>query len=156
LVLSAGCYLYLTELDKTWHQRVTETRHVAGPTRVVERVVEKPVDRVVEKVVEKPVDRIVEKIVEKPVEKIIEKVIEKPAAADSKADEWAKFEAEYQAQMAHDDPLAAAELLHARARHLPAWGTEEPPGLKGLQADFAATALTRLKSWVDRRTAERR
>lgn len=44
----------------------------------VEKIVEKPVDRIVEKIVEKPVDRIVEKIVEKPVDRIVEKVVEKP------------------------------------------------------------------------------
>jgi predicted flap endonuclease-1-like 5' DNA nuclease len=43
------------------------------PPKVVEKVVEKPV----EKIVEKPVDRIVEKIVEKPVDRIVEKVVEK-------------------------------------------------------------------------------
>ncbi|MFN7983180.1 MAG: helix-hairpin-helix domain-containing protein [Vicinamibacterales bacterium] len=50
----------------------------ATPPKVVEKIVEKPVDRVVEKIVEKPVDRIVEKIVEKPVERIVEKIVEKP------------------------------------------------------------------------------
>ena len=51
-------------------------------TRVVEKIVEKPVEKVVEKIVEKPVEKIVEKIVEKvvekPVEKIVEKIVEKP------------------------------------------------------------------------------
>jgi hypothetical protein len=157
LVLSVGCYLYLTQVDKTWHQRITETHHTAGPTRVVERVVEKPVDRVVEKIVEKPVDRVVEKIVEKPVEKVVEKVVEKPVpSADNKADQWVKFEAEYHARMRRDDPLAAAELLHDRSRLLPAWGREEPPGLKGLQADFQVTAQARLADWAARRTADHR
>jgi len=57
--------------------------------RIVEKVVEKPVekvvyvDRPVEKIVEKPVERIIERIIEKPVEKIVyvdkpvEKVVEK-------------------------------------------------------------------------------
>jgi hypothetical protein len=44
----------------------------------VDRIVEKPVDRVVEKIVEKPVDRVVEKIVEKPVDRVVEKTVEKP------------------------------------------------------------------------------
>ncbi len=38
--------------------------------------------RVVEKIVEKPVEKVVEKIVEKPVEKIVEKVVEKPVVVD--------------------------------------------------------------------------
>ena len=50
----------------------------AAPPRVVEKIVEKPVERIVEKIVEKPVEVIVEKIVEKPVERIVEKIIEKP------------------------------------------------------------------------------
>ncbi len=56
----------------------------ARPPKVVEKIVEKPVDRVVEKVVEKPVDRIVEKIVEKPVERIVEKekIVEKIVEVD--------------------------------------------------------------------------
>jgi predicted flap endonuclease-1-like 5' DNA nuclease len=49
----------------------------AAPPKVVEKIVEKPVDRIVEKIVDRPVDRIVEKIVEKPVDRIVEKVVEK-------------------------------------------------------------------------------
>ncbi len=45
--------------------------------KIVDRVVEKPVDRVVEKIVEKPVDRVVEKIVEKVVEKPVDRIVEK-------------------------------------------------------------------------------
>ena len=45
--------------------------------KVVEKIVEKPVEKIVEKIVEKPVEKIVEKIVEKPVEKIVEKIVEK-------------------------------------------------------------------------------
>lgn len=41
--------------------------------RIVEKVVEVPVEKVVEKVVEVPVEKVVEKIVEVPVEKIVEK-----------------------------------------------------------------------------------
>ena len=48
----------------------------------VEKVVEKPVEKIVEKIVEKPVEKVVEKIVEVPVEKVVEKpverIIEKP------------------------------------------------------------------------------
>lgn len=51
----------------------TDTEQPDEP-KVVEKIVEKPVEKIVEKVVEKPV----EKIVEKPVEKIVEKVVEKP------------------------------------------------------------------------------
>ena len=44
----------------------------------VEKIIEKPVEKIVEKIIEKPVEKIVEKIVEKPVEKIVEKIVEKP------------------------------------------------------------------------------
>ena len=50
----------------------------SAPPKIVEKIVEKPVDRIVEKIVEKPVDRIVEKVVEKPVDRIVEKIVEKP------------------------------------------------------------------------------
>jgi predicted flap endonuclease-1-like 5' DNA nuclease len=46
--------------------------------RIVEKIVDRPVEIIVEKIVEKPVDRIVEKIVEKPVDRIVEKIVEKP------------------------------------------------------------------------------
>ena len=46
--------------------------------KIVEKIVEKPVEKIVEKIVEKPVEKIVEKVVEKPVEKIVEKIVEKP------------------------------------------------------------------------------
>jgi predicted flap endonuclease-1-like 5' DNA nuclease len=45
--------------------------------KVVEKIVERPVDRIVEKIVERPVERIVEKVVEKPVDRVVERVIEK-------------------------------------------------------------------------------
>jgi hypothetical protein len=157
LVLTAGCYLYLTQLDKTWHQRVTETRHVAGPTRVVERVVEKPVDRVVEK----PVDRVVEKIVEKPVEKIVEKVVEKPVptgpTADALKDDQAKkFEAEYRTLMGKADLIGAARLLNDWQTHLPAWGLFAPPSVNLLKSEFFVQAPARLAEWAAGRVRDRR
>lgn len=51
-------------------------RRRAIPEKVIEKIVEKPVEKIVEKIVEKPVEKIVEKIVEKPVEKIVEKIVE--------------------------------------------------------------------------------
>lgn len=51
-------------------------RRKAAPEKVIEKIVEKPVEKVVEKIIEKPVEKIVEKIVEKPVEKIVEKIVE--------------------------------------------------------------------------------
>lgn len=41
--------------------------------KVIERVIEKPVEKIVEKIVEKPVEKIVEKVIEKPVERIVER-----------------------------------------------------------------------------------
>jgi predicted flap endonuclease-1-like 5' DNA nuclease len=49
----------------------------ATPPKIVEKIVEKPVDRIVEKIVDRPVEKIVEKIVEKPVDRVVEKVVEK-------------------------------------------------------------------------------
>lgn len=46
--------------------------------KVVEKIVEVPVEKIVEKIVEVPVEKIVEKVVEVPVEKIVEKVVEVP------------------------------------------------------------------------------
>lgn len=43
--------------------------------KVVERIIEKPVEKIVEKIVEKPVERVVEKIVEKPVDRIVERPV---------------------------------------------------------------------------------
>jgi hypothetical protein len=158
VVLVVAKYLYLTQVDKTWNQRVAETRYVPGPTRVVEREVEKPV--VVEKVVEKPVERIVEKVVEKPVEKIVEKVVEKPVAAPTpetaRQDQWARFEAEYRVRANRNDVLAAADWLHGWKVQVPAWMGNEPPGLKGLREDFTRSADGRLTAWAATLAAEHR
>ena len=52
------------------------------PAKVVERIVDRPVDRIVEKIVEKivdrPVDRVVEKIVDRPVDRVVEKIVDRP------------------------------------------------------------------------------
>jgi predicted flap endonuclease-1-like 5' DNA nuclease/DNA primase large subunit len=49
--------------------------------KIVEKIVDRPVEKIVEKIVDRPVDRIVEKVVEKivdrPVDRIVEKVVEK-------------------------------------------------------------------------------
>lgn len=58
-----------------------EARKHLAPTivteKIVNKIIEKPVERVVERIIEKPVERIVERIVEKPVERIVEKIVEK-------------------------------------------------------------------------------
>jgi hypothetical protein len=160
VVLLTVKVLYLTQIDRTWHQRISETHYAVGPTKVVERVVEQPVEKIVEKVVEKPVDRVVEKIVEKPVEKIVEKVVEKPVpvpgAGNSKEDQWAKFAAEYKARMGRGEVLAAADLLQGWKDHLPAWGAEAPPGLTDLRRDFGQTAGEKLRAWAAGRIADHR
>ncbi|HKB03125.1 MAG TPA: IMCp domain-containing protein [Gemmataceae bacterium] len=158
VVLLVAKYVYLTQIDRTWHQRITETRYAVGPTKVVERVVEQPVEKIVEKVVEKPVDRVVEKIVEKPVEKIVEKVIEKPlpSAGDSKEDQWTKFAAEYKVRMGRGEVLAAADMLQGWKDQLPAWEPEPPPGLTDLRRDFGQTAGEKLRGWAAGRIADRR
>jgi predicted flap endonuclease-1-like 5' DNA nuclease len=47
----------------------------AAPPKVIEKIVDRPVERVVEKIVDRPVDRVVEKIVDRPVDRIVEKVV---------------------------------------------------------------------------------
>ncbi len=51
----------------------------SAPPKIVEKIVDRPVDRIVERVVEKvvdrPVDRIVERVVDRPVDRIVEKVV---------------------------------------------------------------------------------
>jgi len=41
-VLLTAEYFYLTQVDRTWDQRVTETHYVAGPTKVVQLAADKP------------------------------------------------------------------------------------------------------------------
>jgi hypothetical protein len=158
VVLLVAKYLYLTQVDRTWNQRVTETRYVPGPTRVVEKVIEQPVEKVVEKIVEKPVDRIVEKIVEKPVEKIVEKIVEKPAAGSEtpKTDQWTKFEAEYRARVGRGELVAAADLLRDWPAHLPAWGKDLPPHVTALRTEYQARAAQRLADWAAGRARDHR
>ncbi len=60
----------------------TEVAVIAGLRNQILSLQSKPpkvVEKIVEKIIEKPVDRVVEKIVEKPVEKIVEKFIDRPA-----------------------------------------------------------------------------
>jgi predicted flap endonuclease-1-like 5' DNA nuclease len=60
--------------------RSTISRLEATPPKIVEKIVEKPVEKIVEKIVDRPVEKIVEKIVEKPVEviKTVEKIVDRP------------------------------------------------------------------------------
>lgn len=155
-VLIVAKYLYLTQIDRTWNQRVKESHYAAGPIKIVE----KPIETVVEKVVEKPVERVVEKIVEKPVERIVEKVVEKPVAAPTadtaKQDQWTKFEAEYRSRLANLDLLGAADLLIGWQKYLPAWGSEAPPQLLKERDEYKAQAAARLQEWVASRIKDRR
>ncbi len=145
-ILLGAKYLYLTQVDRTWQQRVTETSYTAGATKLVEV----PVDRIVEK----PIDRVV--IVEKPVEKLVEKFIERPAGETAKPDQWAKCEAEYKARVGRGELVAAADLLATSPKHLPAWGLETPPGLAVLRTDFTTLAGKRLEEWAAGRSKEHR
>jgi hypothetical protein len=154
VVLIALKYLYLTQVDRTWHQRVTESHYAAGPIKVVE----KPVPTIVEKVVEKPVEKIVEKVVEKPVEKIVEKIVEKPVAtADNpKVEQWTKFLAEYRSRMAQSDLIGSADLMVSWQKYLPAWGVETPGELAKERGDFQAQAAAKLQEWTAGRIKDRR
>lgn len=71
------CYEQAAVLQAELAQYIPDTPDTVIVQKVVEKVVEKPVE--VEKIVEKPV--VVEKVVEKPV--IVEKVVEKPVASET-------------------------------------------------------------------------
>jgi hypothetical protein len=90
-VLLTAKYLYLTQVDKTWNQRVSETAYVSGPTKVIEKVVETPGDRVVEKSVAAPAD-----------------------------DQWAAFAVEYRSRLSRGEVLHAADMLHNWKTRVPA------------------------------------
>lgn len=155
VILVTATYLYLSQIDRTWHQRIAEAHYTAGPIKVVE----KPVERVVEKVVEKPVDRVVEKVVEKPVERIVEKIVEKPVAAPTaettKQDQWTRFVAEYRSWTKRLDLVGAADVLGDWQTYLPAWGSQAPPQLEILRADFQREAGN-LQVWAAGRVKDRR
>ncbi len=57
--------------------RQTITRLEATPPKIIEKIIDRPVDRIVEKIVDRPVEKIVERIVDRPVDRIVEKVVEK-------------------------------------------------------------------------------
>ncbi|HVK09770.1 MAG TPA: hypothetical protein VM597_13425, partial [Gemmataceae bacterium] len=141
-VMIVSAYLYLTKLDRTWDQNISEGTFVRGPVRVVEKPVEVVVER--EKIVEKPVER----IVEKPVERIVEKVVPAPAPADHREEQWASFAAEYRARMSRNEVTRAAEALQSWADFLPAWAGQPPPALAALQQDYRTAAPARLKEWA--------
>ena len=157
VVLLVAKYLYLSEVDKTWNQRVVETRRVPGPTRIVEREVEKPV--VVEKIVEKPVDRIVEKIVEKPVEKIVEKAVEKPVAAaavDPAIEQQRRFLADFSAAMNRVDLETAAGMVLRWKQHIPAAADKEPIDVTAARDEFRQSAGLQLTRGIRRKLEEHR
>lgn len=58
--------------------KTKDLTQVSKSEKLVEKIVEVPVEKVVEKVVEVPVEKVVEKVVEVPVEKVVEKVVEIP------------------------------------------------------------------------------
>lgn len=58
--------------------RQTITRLESTPPKIVEKIVDRPVDRIVEKIVDRPIDRIVEKFVDRPVDRIVEKIVDRP------------------------------------------------------------------------------
>jgi hypothetical protein len=137
-VLLTAKYLYLTQVDKTWNQRVSEVTYATGPTKVVEV----PVERVVEKVVEKPVDRVMEKAV---------------AAGDSANQiAWAAFVAEFRAQLSRGEVVPAADRLHAWMRQAVSVEPEMRAKLTELQTELRTVAAARLQEWTAGRCQDRR
>jgi hypothetical protein len=158
VVLLVAKYLYLTQLDRTWRQRIVETHYAAGQTRVVEQVVEQPVDRVVEKVVEKPVDRVVEKPIGVPIHVpvFLPVKVAEPAAADPKAQQLARFLADYRVRHSQFDLIGEADLLANWKQHLPGWGPDVPEDLKATITAYQRSAGSRLGDWTNARLKERR
>lgn len=58
--------------------KATKDTQASKSEKLVEKIVEVPVEKVVEKIVEVPVEKVVEKVVEVPVETVVEKVVEVP------------------------------------------------------------------------------
>ena len=65
-------------IKETVYNNATMAEAPAAEERIVERIVEVPVEKIVEKAVEVPVERIIEKTVEVPIEKVVEKTVEVP------------------------------------------------------------------------------
>jgi len=165
VVLIAGKYLYLTQLDRTWRQRVTESRYVAGPIKIVEKpaegVVIKEVEKPVEKIIEKPVDRIVEKTVEKPIGVPIHVPVFYPVkvagpAVAAKEDLWGAFAADYRARIGQFDLIGAAETLVAWKNKATAEGAGETPELARMIGDYQSQTDKRLVEWTASRIKDRR
>ena len=76
-------YLYLTQVDRTWNQRISETHYRSGPTKVVEVPVEK--------VGEKPI--------------VVTEV--------AKPDSWTAFAADFRAKLTRGEVVAAADMLRS-------------------------------------------
>jgi outer membrane protein OmpA-like peptidoglycan-associated protein/roadblock/LC7 domain-containing protein len=76
----------LNEIEALRKEKATVIR--VRDTVIIERVVEKPSiqyvdkERIVEKIVDRPVDRVVEKIVDRPVDRVIEKIIDRPVTVE--------------------------------------------------------------------------
>ena len=73
--------------DAPVERDATESPEGRDDAKVVEKIVEVPVEKVVEKIVEVPVEKIVEKVVEVPVEEIVEKVVEKVVVDETRVSE---------------------------------------------------------------------
>ena len=74
-------------LDSLIPSNKKENIKTNSENKVVEKIVEVPVEKVVEKIVEVPVEKVVEKVVEVPVEKVVEKIVEVPNEINIKIDE---------------------------------------------------------------------
>jgi phosphoribosyl-ATP pyrophosphohydrolase len=104
--------------------------------KVVEKIVEKPVDRIVEKIVEKPVDRVVEKVVEKIVEKPVVDtagLAERDRQLASWKDRFTTLEGQYNALLKGPDIDVAA----ARAVGLQIKGPDDLELIEGIGPKIA-------------------
>jgi len=126
VVLLTAKYLYLTQIDKTWNQRITETHYAAGPTKVVEVPAAPPAESTT------------------PAEKLGKEGALAAAAAD------------FRARLSQGEVLPAADLLHAWMGQAVSIQPDARAVLTELQAEFRATAAARLQEWAAGRCKDRR
>jgi predicted flap endonuclease-1-like 5' DNA nuclease len=137
------------------------------PPKVVEKIVEKPVERIVEKVVEKPVEKIVEKVVEKPVDRVVEKLVPDTkglAERDRQIVDLRKQYADLEAEFVRSRADPAIDIDAARLAGVTVKGADDIEIIEGIGpkiaellrkegigtfADLARAPVSRIQSILD-------
>jgi hypothetical protein len=126
VVLLTAKYLYLTQIDKTWNQRIRETHFAARQTKVVEVPAPPPAESAI------PADKLGEE------------------------GALAAFAVDFRARLSQGDLLQAADLLHAWMGQVISIHPGVRPKLTELQTEFRAAAAARLQEWAAGRCKDRR